>query len=153
MSRKDLGNSERVQITLEWVGGAQTQDIMIRPVAKLSQLSYYPQLCERISQLADLGLRAPAIAKPLNSEGFHPAKHYPQFSRQGVADLMRRLGLRHKRSCEPVTDGRRCWRSGGYQSWLARKAHASYHAVCLGSTWFGPGATANTTTRALDCVG
>lgn len=104
------GESERVQITLEWVGGAQTQDIMIRPVAKLSQLSYYPHLCERISQLAALGLRAPAIAKPLNSEGFHPAKHYPQFSRQGVADLMRRLGLRHKRSCEPVTDGRRCCR-------------------------------------------
>jgi hypothetical protein len=99
------GESERVQITLEWVGGAQTQDMMIRPVAKLSQLSYYPQLCERIRQLADLGLRAPAIAQQLNSEGFRPAKHYPQFSRQGVADLMRRLGLRHKRSYEPVGDG------------------------------------------------
>lgn len=147
------GESERVQITLEWVGGAQTQDIMIRPVAKLSQLSYYPQLCERIRQFADLGLRAPAIAKPLNSEGFRPAKHYPQFSRQGVADLMRRLGLRHKRSYEPAGDGRRRCRVGWLPELARTQGNANHHAVCLGPTRLGPGATANTTTRALDCVG
>ncbi len=49
------GDSERVQVTIEWVGGAQTQSVMIRPVAKLTQLSHYPQLCERVRCLVSAG--------------------------------------------------------------------------------------------------
>lgn len=146
------GETERVQITLEWVGGSKTQDIMIRPVGKLSQLSYYPQLCERISQLAALGLRAAAIARQLNAEGFHPAKNYPQFGRQGVADLMRRLGLRRKRSSELITDG-----LGDAEWWLPELArtllNANHYAVWLGAAWLGQSAPATTATRALDCLG
>ena len=71
------GDSERVQVTIEWVGGAQTQGIMIRPVAKLTQLSFYPQLCERIRSLASAGLSAVDIACQLNQEGASPPQAPP----------------------------------------------------------------------------
>jgi len=47
------GDSEQVQLTIEWVGGTLTSGIMIRPVAKLTQLSNYPQMCERIRSLGE----------------------------------------------------------------------------------------------------
>lgn len=146
------GETERVQIMLEWEGGSKTQDTMTRPVGKLSQLSYYPQLCERISQLASLGLRAAAIARQLNAEGFRPAKNYHEFSRQGVADLMRRLDLRRKHSYQPVTDGRRRCRVVVTRV-SSHAGDASYHTLYLGSAWLGQSAPAATTTRALDCLG
>jgi len=99
------GDSERVQVTIEWVGGAQTQGIMIRPVAKLTQLSFYPQLCERIRSLASAGLSAVDIACQLNQEGYHPPKRRQHFDRQGVQDLMHRLGLRQPRSRSQEREG------------------------------------------------
>ena len=39
------GNSEKVQIVVDWIGGDICQSHLVRPVAKWTQLSYYPQLC------------------------------------------------------------------------------------------------------------
>ncbi len=87
------GTSEWVEVEIRWAGGTLTQDIMIRPVAKLEQLSYYPQLCERVRGLAAEGLPAAAIAERLNEEGYRPPKRRERFGPQGIGDLMRRLGL------------------------------------------------------------
>ena len=92
------GESERVQVTIEWVGGTQTAGALVRPVARLEQLSYYPQLCARVRQLAAEGLTAGAIAQRLTAEGYRPPKRRDHFGAQGVEDLLARLGVRTKRS-------------------------------------------------------
>jgi DNA invertase Pin-like site-specific DNA recombinase len=87
------GASERVGVTIEWVGGGQTAGEVIRPVARLDQLSYYPQLCERARQLAADGLAAAGIAGRLNAEGYRPPKRRERFGAQGIVELLQRLGV------------------------------------------------------------
>lgn len=93
-----IGTTEQVRVALVWVGGHETSDTLIRPVARLEQLSYYPQLCERVRELVALGLTAPAIAARLNAEGFRPPKRREQFGPQGVLALLQRLDLRPQQS-------------------------------------------------------
>jgi len=99
------GTSERVQVTVDWVGGSQTTEVVIRPVGRLEQLSYYPQLCERLRTLADDGLGVEAIADQLTAEGYRPPKRHERFGRQGVLDLLHRLGVREQRSRSVQRDG------------------------------------------------
>ncbi len=73
------GQSEQVTLTIEWTGGSMSQHQATRPVSKFEQLSYYPQLCERIRALAATGLNATEIANQLNQEGFHHPKHCTRF--------------------------------------------------------------------------
>lgn len=87
------GSTEQVHLAIEWAGGTRTEDVLIRPVACLSQLSYYPQLCERVRKLVGEGLTAVAIAERLNAEGYRPPKRREQFGPQGVRDLLKRLRL------------------------------------------------------------
>jgi hypothetical protein len=87
------GQSEVVQISVEWKGGIRTTCEMVKPVAKQEQLTYYPQLCERIRALASEGLRAATIAERLNDEGFQPPKRRKVFNREGVLRIMHRLGI------------------------------------------------------------
>ena len=87
------GQSEQVQVTIEWVGGGQTQASVVRPVARLEQLSYYPQLCARAQQLTTEGLTMAAIAARLNAEGYRPPKRRAHFGAQGIQELLQRLGV------------------------------------------------------------
>ena len=89
-----IDDSERVRVEIEWAGGHPSQWETIRPVARLEQLSYYPDLCQRIRQLTEKKLDAGQIAKQLNHEGWRPPKRSLQFNQQGIAVLLRRLGLR-----------------------------------------------------------
>ena len=68
------GNSERLRVSIEWVGGTETRGIVIRPVSKMERLSYYPQLCERVSELVRQGLSIAEIAETLDREGYRPPK-------------------------------------------------------------------------------
>ena len=36
------GKSERLHVSIEWVGGSETKGVVIRPVSKMEYLSYYP---------------------------------------------------------------------------------------------------------------
>jgi hypothetical protein len=92
------GTSEQVQVTIHWVGGSWTEGTVIRPVARLEQLSYYPRLVERLRALAADGVSAEAIAARLNAEGYRPPKRREQFGKQGVLDLLQRLGLRERQA-------------------------------------------------------
>jgi DNA invertase Pin-like site-specific DNA recombinase len=107
------GTTERVQVRIEWAGGTSTQSIMIRPVAKLEHLSYYPQLCERVRSLAAQGMSAAAIARRLNEEGYRPPKRKEGFDRQSAQDLIYRLGLSRRR---PRPEGREDL--GRHEWWL-----------------------------------
>jgi hypothetical protein len=88
------GASERLQVTIDWVGGGQTTGVVIRPISQLEHLSTYPQLCERIRCLTNQGLNAIEIADCLTQEGYHPPKQAKQFRPEAIRALMYRLGLR-----------------------------------------------------------
>ena len=87
------GTSEQVQISIEWSGGFSCQSQIIRPVAKWNQLSYYPQLCERLKQLVKANLTTDEIIDCLHQEGFRPPKRRQTFNREIVRTLIRHLGL------------------------------------------------------------
>lgn len=87
-----IGTSERVQATVVWVGGATTSGQLVRPVQRLNQLSYYPQLVDRIRELADQGIGASEIADRLEGEGFRPAKGGKRITSNTIRNLMRQLG-------------------------------------------------------------
>lgn len=106
------GATEQVQIRLEWVGGMVTAGSLSRPVARLEQLSYYPQLCARVRELAAEALDAPAIAAQLNAEGYHPPKRSEQFRAAGVRELLRRLQVREpqgKGASRPTLEANEWW--------------------------------------------
>lgn len=92
------GESEHVRVTIDWIGGGRTEAEIVRPVARLEQLSSYPDLCARARQLATEGLPAGAIAEQLNMEGYRPPKRREHFGPQGVLDLLQSLGGCTKRS-------------------------------------------------------
>jgi hypothetical protein len=87
-----LGTSERVAVQITWAGGRTTHGQTIRPVARLEQLSSYPQLVERVRQLAEQGHRAQAIANRLHAEGFRPAKGRQRIGVSAITQLLHQLG-------------------------------------------------------------
>ena len=91
------GASERVLVRIDWVGGDQTQGEVIRPIARFSDLSSYPQLCERIRTLTHEGLSAQAVAERLDAEGYRPPHAGAHLGLAAVTALQRRLGLRQGR--------------------------------------------------------
>lgn len=107
------GASEKVDVEVVWAGGHRTATQIVRPVAKLSQLSYYPQLAVRARELADAGHTFVQIAERLNAEGFRPPKRTPTFAPEAVSDLLRALGIRraasHGRRNLPALDEDEWW--------------------------------------------
>jgi DNA invertase Pin-like site-specific DNA recombinase len=88
------GATERVRATVTWAGGQQTHADLLRPVARIDQLSYYPALTERITALAGQGLGNAAIAGQLAAEGFRTPRQHERFHPGEIQHLIRRLGLR-----------------------------------------------------------
>lgn len=87
------GESEQVRVSIEWNGGFVEQVSVIRPVAKWAQLSNYPQLCQRLEQMAEAKLTTDEMIELLHQEGFYPPKRRKTFNREILRSLMRRLGL------------------------------------------------------------
>lgn len=92
------GESERVQVVIEWVGGEVTQAQIIRPVSRWTQLSNYPQLCQRLEQLSQAQMSGEEITNCLIAEGFYPPKRLTTLKPAEVQTLMRRLGLGTRRA-------------------------------------------------------
>jgi DNA invertase Pin-like site-specific DNA recombinase len=88
------GDSELVDVTITWAGGHQTAGQAVRPVARLDQLSYYPALLARVTELAAAGRNNRQIADVLNAEGFRPPKRTSRFSDQQVRTLISQRGIR-----------------------------------------------------------
>jgi DNA invertase Pin-like site-specific DNA recombinase len=97
------GTSERLQLTIEWVGGGTTAGNTTRPIRNIEHLSYYPQLCNRIRTLAQAGHPAGQIAERLEQEGYRPPKCAERFSRPAVLELMQRLGVHKPRTRRRAT--------------------------------------------------
>jgi len=91
------GESEQVDVHIHWLGGHGTPVVLTRPVARLDQLSYYPQLMARVAALHAQGHQPLAIAHRLNAEAWRPAKRCETFNGAMVGSLLARLGLRSQR--------------------------------------------------------
>jgi len=92
------GRSERVAVRIDWVGGGHTEGTLVRDIARLTDLSYYAALCERVRSLTEKGMSAAAIAEQLHAEGYRPARHEARLGLDQVTELQRRLGMR---ACQP----------------------------------------------------
>ena len=93
-----LGTSEKADVEITWAGGHRTRAQITRPVACLTQLSYYPQLAARARELAGSGCTTAQIAERLDAEGFRPPKRIPAFTPNAVSDLLRALGIQRSRT-------------------------------------------------------
>jgi DNA invertase Pin-like site-specific DNA recombinase len=89
-----VGDSERVDVTICWAGGHETHGQAIRPVARLNQLSYYPQLIARVADLAAHGNTTRQIADQLNVDGLRPPKRTTRFGPNQVRNLLNQHGIR-----------------------------------------------------------
>lgn len=88
------GASERLHVTIEWIGGYQSAGVVIRPVQRLADLSYYPQLCERVQQLVAEDLTISEIVDQLAQEGYRTSRNKARFQPKEMRALLGRLGLR-----------------------------------------------------------
>jgi DNA invertase Pin-like site-specific DNA recombinase len=95
---KVIDGSERVDVQCHWHGGHRTGHTLIRPVAKLTDLSTYSQLVERASELHQTGASYARIADILNEEGWRPAKRRSTFNAQMVHHLLSKAGVITPRS-------------------------------------------------------
>ena len=92
------GTSEQAEVQVVWAGGHTTTGQITRPVASLTQLSYYPQLAQRARELAHAGLTHTQIAAQLTTEGFRPPKRCQTFTAAAVSDLLRAAGAQQPRN-------------------------------------------------------
>lgn len=113
------GATERVSATVTWTGGSTTHADLVRPVARVDQLSYYPRLIQRITELARQGLTVTAIADALAAEDLHPPRQGKRFNPGEIEHLIRRLGIRPGLEGNRRTDQGRL---GHDQWWLAALA-------------------------------
>ena len=91
------GTTERVRVAIRWCGGGQTEDVVLRPVSTLAALSTYPQLCQRVRELAGAGLPVVAIAERLRAEG-HQSARGGRLGLQSLRKLVHQLNLRPPRA-------------------------------------------------------
>jgi hypothetical protein len=107
------GDTEQVEVEVQWTGGHQTRAKLIRPVARLEQLSYYPKLLRRVAALFDEHKTPGEIARILNQESWRPPKRRDTFNAPMVRTLLSRQGLRgvnKKRPSEGIEKGADEWR-------------------------------------------
>lgn len=90
---ENKGKSERLHVTITWIGGSETKGVVIRPVSKMEYLSYYPRMCERVRELVAQKFSTKEIAETLNREGYRPPKQAGRLGRQAVTEVLQRLGL------------------------------------------------------------
>ena len=98
------GRSELVDVTVSWAGGQQTHEVIRRPVQRSEDLSYYPHLAERITELASAGWDPGRIADQLNTEGFLPARGAGPIRHRLVTQIQHRAGapITHRRQPLPA---------------------------------------------------
>jgi Recombinase/Recombinase zinc beta ribbon domain len=91
------GSSERVKVCIEWIGGGSSEGVVIRPIGKMSDLSTYPQICQRVQELSEAGWTATAIAEALSDEGYCSARAAACFGAQTIRQIQRQVGVKAPR--------------------------------------------------------
>lgn len=101
------GRTELVDLTLTWAGGHTTRLLARRPLQRLEDLSYYPQLAARVGELSDAGMTAEAIVIHLRDEGFRPARDDRDIGWRAVEQILLRTGhtINHRHQPRRVHPG------------------------------------------------
>jgi DNA invertase Pin-like site-specific DNA recombinase len=84
------GESEFVDVSVQWAGGFTSQHQTIRAVARYEQLHDYRELLARTVALRDEGRTTSEIASQLNREGWRPPKRRDTFNGPMVRALLSR---------------------------------------------------------------
>lgn len=87
------GDTEKVTITVYWVGGHETTREITRPVGKLGQLSNGIELLDRIKSMRTDGYTASQIADRLNAEGWKTPMQGAPFNERLVRAMVNRNGI------------------------------------------------------------
>lgn len=120
------GDSERVAVTVTWVGGHRTETSIARPGAKLSRPSYYADLVARARALRGEGETLVQIAATLNAEGWRPAKRRDTSNASMVTSLLAGADdVSMRRVSRAVDEASR----GEHERTLPALAHALAHAL------------------------
>ena len=130
-----VGDSERVDVTIRWAGGHETSDQAVRPVARMDQLSYFPLLLARITELAAAGQTTRQIADRLNADGLRPAKRTSRFGPAQILHLINQHGIRlpaARRGPAPPELGEHEWTVTRLASALAMPTATIYNWVYRG---------------------
>lgn len=105
---------EVLSVNIHWIGGVVTRGSVIRPVARMTQLSYYAELKAVVAHLVSAGRSAVQIADQLNEQGLRPAKRTKVWNAEQVRGMVRDFGLAISRSGMPQTTVARAWRRGDW---------------------------------------
>ena len=92
-----VGESEQVEVEIQWHGGHENKTTLIRPVQRLEQLSTYPDLLARAKALHAEGCWSSAqIAQQLTAEGHRSASSRPHIARDTVEILLKHAGVERR---------------------------------------------------------
>jgi DNA invertase Pin-like site-specific DNA recombinase len=89
------GNSERVDVTIHWAGGFQSEHEVLRPVGRYEQLHDFDRIIAMVVDLRRRGLHSAEIADKLNAEGYSTAQMRP-FNEGNVWALVGRKVVREQ---------------------------------------------------------
>jgi DNA-binding transcriptional MerR regulator len=106
------GESEHVDVIIQWAGGATSRHVLVRPVQRYQQLADYEGLLNRIDELRVAGQTLAQVAEQLNREGFHPPKRSAAFTGGILTRLLAqrgRTGPRARVVAEPGVLGEHEW--------------------------------------------
>jgi DNA invertase Pin-like site-specific DNA recombinase len=86
------GDSECVELVVQWAGGHETRQKLLRPLGRLEQLSSYKALLAEIHELRGAGNTAGQIAEKLNAAGHVTATQRNSFNERLVRMILNRHG-------------------------------------------------------------
>jgi len=95
------GRTELVDLTLTWAGGQTSHVTVRRPLQRLEDLSYYPQLVARIVELSDAGMTPESIVIRLREEGFRHGRDDRDIGWRAVEQILLRTGHTINRGHQP----------------------------------------------------
>ncbi len=87
-------DSEQVRVEVHWAGRHCSRLTLIRPVARIDQLSGYADLQARVKAWHEQGCSTVQIAEKLNAEGWRPPKRRDTYNASMVRSLLTRMGRR-----------------------------------------------------------
>jgi DNA invertase Pin-like site-specific DNA recombinase/uncharacterized protein YndB with AHSA1/START domain len=85
------GNTDHVDVTIEWSGGFTSHHELIRPVLRYRQMADYDRVAGRMEELRGQGRTFAEIAQRLNEEGFRPIRQAERFHKDLVCRLFNKL--------------------------------------------------------------
>jgi DNA invertase Pin-like site-specific DNA recombinase len=100
---KMVDDSEQVDLECHWHGGNRTVHRIVRPVARVTALSTYPALIERMTELHAGGHSAVQIADILNEEGWRPPKRRGTYNGAMVRHRLAAAGILEHKPRTPIT--------------------------------------------------